>query len=62
MNSRYIVKDKNQKYQAAYSLNFGKHKAYQWALQCLRNIKEGYIYFSEDDFKEEKLILKLESK
>lgn len=48
MNKRYIVRDKSGVYQSGYNLSFGKNKAYQWALQCAKNVK-GVVYLVDED-------------
>jgi hypothetical protein len=53
MNKRYIVRDKNGNYQSAYNLSFGKQKAYQWAVDCAKNVN-GIVYYSDDDDKQMK--------
>ena len=47
MVARYIVRDLAQVHQASYSVALGEDKAYQYALQCAKDVN-GVIYQGEE--------------
>lgn len=52
VNKRYIVRNKNGEYQAAYNLVLGKEKARSYALDCAKKIN-GVVYFAEGEKEQE---------
>lgn len=52
VNKRYVVRNKDGEYQAAYNLALGKEKARSYALDCAKSVN-GVVYYSEGEKEQE---------